>query len=604
MRPTRGLFADPFLRLLALVGVLVVPWFLIGPGGVATGWLAQSGIDVLIVVLAARIYRIPGIERHARRFWVALAVGVSCSVVGDSYRAALAIGGDRSLQANVVQNSIDVAGVLIIVITMLFHPLGGSGRQRLRMWLDAATVLTAVTVFLWYFQVARELSGGRLADRLAFATNAGVLLMVAFGLIKLIFSASAPFHAAAGAVGALGVIGTALAAPAAEMLTGHSDPAVMLLVQVLSCLLVPVGLRMQEVLTRLDGGPRARAEEHRFSRLPYVAVIATQLLLVTGLATVDPGMRIWGVAVGVLIITGLVLARQQVAFRDNERLVSELTNGKEWFSALVQHASDLTVVVGADDTIQYASPAAERALGTTAGRVAGDTLGRRLHPDDQGTLNTLNERLATAMTADAEIRLRRDDGEYRWVHVIATDLRANTSVRGIVWNGRDITESHQLQVELRHQATHDALTGLANRVLLQQRVRETAPDAPICMLLVDLDGFKQVNDSHGHHAGDEVLITAARRISTLLGDAGTVARLGGDEFAVLLPGADPARAAALAALITSTVAEPIPVRGAVVTVGASVGVAAGTSADADRLLRDADDAMYRSKQSRRATTPT
>jgi diguanylate cyclase (GGDEF)-like protein len=194
----------------------------------------------------------------------------------------------------------------------------------------------------------------------------------------------------------------------------------------------------------------------------------------------------------------------------------------------------------------------------------------------------------------------QDDGSHRWLHVIATDLRGNPSVRGIVWNGRDITDARRLQDELRHQATHDALTGLANRVLLQQRVHETPPDRQICVLLIDLDGFKQVNDSHGHHAGDEVLVTVARRITALLGRAGTVARLGGDEFAVLLPAAAPSRARMLADLITAAVCEPIPLSGTVVTVGASVGVACGTPADADGLLRDADEAMYRTKQSRRA----
>jgi len=94
----------------------------------------------------------------------------------------------------------------------------------------------------------------------------------------------------------------------------------------------------------------------------------------------------------------------------------------------------------------------------------------------------------------------------------------------------------------------------------------------------------------------------ARRVTALLGRAGTVARLGGDEFAVLLPGADPGRARMLADLIAAAVGEPIPVAGTTVTVGASVGVAAGTPADADRLLRDADAAMYRTKQARRSAS--
>jgi len=335
-------------------------------------------------------------------------------------------------------------------------------------------------------------------------------------------------------------------------------------------------------------------------------VAATQILLVVALTGTGGGPRIWGVAAGVVLITGLVLARQVAAFHDNERLLTErdesmrrLSEQKEWFSALVQHASDLTVVTGGDpETVAYASPAAQRFLGT---ELTGDALSEQAHPDDLPVLRALTDRLATApgTNADAEIRLRHADGTYRWLHLVGTDLRANPAVGGIVWNGRDITDAHRLQDELRHQATHDALTGLANRALLQQRVRAAAPDARIAVLLLDLDGFKQVNDVHGHHAGDQVLVAVANRVGALLGPAGTLARLGGDEFAVLLPGAGRAEAAEAAELVAAAVAEPIAVTGAVVSVGTSIGIAVGTAADADRLLRDADAAMYRDKQSHR-----
>ncbi|WP_433306855.1 diguanylate cyclase domain-containing protein [Actinoplanes sp. CA-030573] len=601
MRQTGRLTADPVLRVLAAVGVLLVPWFLLGPGGESSSWVVQTGIDLVTLGIAVRLLRLPGNGRHTRRFWAAVTAALVCSTLGDTYQTIVTIAGRESSQSAAVQSGLVVTGMVIVVITMLFHPFGGAGRQRLRMWLDSATVLVAVAVFLWYFLLAGKFSDGRVADRVGASATVAVMMLVTFGLIKLIFSSSAPFHGSAGMVGTLGVTGTAVAAPAAALITG--DSAVMFLAQLTPCLLMPVSLRMQEILTRRDLGRRVTHERRGFSRLPYAAVAATQLLLVAGLAAVDPDLRIWGVAVGVLISTGLVLARQQAAFRDNERLVTELSASREWFSALVQHAADLIVVVGTDDVVQYASPAAGRILGAEAGRTAADTLHPRIHPDDRPVFADLNERLTAGSSAEAEFRVAREDGTYAWLHVVATDLRGNPNVRGVVWNSRDITDSRRLQDELRHQATHDALTGLANRVLLQQKVRETNPELPICMLLLDLDGFKQVNDVHGHHAGDEVLITVARRVTALLGRAGTIARLGGDEFAVLLPGADPARAAVLADLIAASVAEPIEVFGGTVTVGASVGVAAGTPADADRLLRDADEAMYRTKQSRRSEVP-
>ncbi|WP_051808178.1 sensor domain-containing diguanylate cyclase [Actinoplanes subtropicus] len=595
MRQIRGLFADPVLGVLGLLGVLAVPWFLTGAGGSLSSWAVQCGIDLANLWLCTRLYRLPGNGRHGRRFWAAVSVAMACSTVADSYQTMLVVSDRATAQGSTVQTGLVAAGMVVVVVTMLFHPLGGAGRQRLRMWLDAATVLTAVAAFLWYFMLA----GAHLGERLASAVTAAVMLLVTFGLIKLIYSDSAPFDRAPGIIGALGVTGTAVCAPIAMMLTGQAGSPAMYLAQLVPCLLLPVSLRLQERSNRRQAGPRVAAERKGFSRLPYAAVAGTQLLLVGALPTIGAGIRIWGVAAGALISTGLVLARQQAAFHDNERLVTELGAGREWFSALVQQASDLIVVVGTDDMVQYASPAAERVLGVVAGLPAADTIDPRIHLDDRPALDALNRELAGAATAEAELRFVQDDGTHRWLHVIATDLRDNPSVRGVVWNSRDITEARQLQDELRHQATHDVLTGLANRVLLQQRVRQAAPDAPISILLLDLDGFKQVNDGLGHHAGDEVLIAVARRVTAVLGRAGTVARLGGDEFAVLLPGADPDRARVLADLIAAAVAEPIPAAGTVVTVGASVGVATGPPADAERLLRAADEEMYRTKQARR-----
>ena len=115
----------------------------------------------------------------------------------------------------------------------------------------------------------------------------------------------------------------------------------------------------------------------------------------------------------------------------------------------------------------------------------------------------------------------------------------------------------------------------------------------------DFGTTKEVNDGHGHHAGDHVLVTVAQRLRELVGTAGLVARLGGDEFAVLLE-AGVAQAAKLAERITVAVAAPIALADTSVTLGASVGVCVGLPGDADRILRDADTAMYRDKHERKA----
>jgi diguanylate cyclase (GGDEF)-like protein len=155
----------------------------------------------------------------------------------------------------------------------------------------------------------------------------------------------------------------------------------------------------------------------------------------------------------------------------------------------------------------------------------------------------------------------------------------------------------------RHMALHDALTGLATRLLLQDRLNVALENARrhrngLAVLMVDLDRFKEINDTYGHQAGDEVLRITANRLLRGARKVDTVARMGGDEFVVLLPDlSDPQAAVRIAAKITETLAVPIPFDGREMPVSASVGVcaAAAEEFDADAFLRNADAALYRAK---------
>jgi diguanylate cyclase (GGDEF)-like protein len=156
----------------------------------------------------------------------------------------------------------------------------------------------------------------------------------------------------------------------------------------------------------------------------------------------------------------------------------------------------------------------------------------------------------------------------------------------------------------RHMALHDALTGLATRLLLYDRLGVALEHAKrrrtaLAVLMVDLDRFKEVNDTYGHQAGDEVLRVAAKRLLLTVRKEDTVARLGGDEFVVLLPDLiDPRAADAVAAKIVETLAVPVSVHGLEVPVSVSVGVcsAGAEDIDADALMRNADAALYRAKE--------
>jgi diguanylate cyclase (GGDEF)-like protein len=167
---------------------------------------------------------------------------------------------------------------------------------------------------------------------------------------------------------------------------------------------------------------------------------------------------------------------------------------------------------------------------------------------------------------------------------------------------QDMTERNALEAELRHRAFHDALTPLANRALFSDRAdhalaRQRRQGGSLAVLLLDLDGFKTVNDSLGHTAGDDLLIGVAARLSGVLRNGDTAARLGGDEFAVLLEDLDDDDTAfEVAQRVIDEVAKPFRLSGKEIFVGASIGIALGSHGDsADDLLRNADAAMYHAK---------
>ncbi|WP_306338078.1 bifunctional diguanylate cyclase/phosphodiesterase [Streptomyces sp. KL118A] len=272
-----------------------------------------------------------------------------------------------------------------------------------------------------------------------------------------------------------------------------------------------------------------------------------------------------------------------------------------YFRTLVRNTSDVILIVDDDDTVRYASPSARAVFGSAP--PTGSVLPDLVDPRDRDRAC----RMFTALRTGAE----RDAHDYWWVsrdgrrievEVRCSDLRHDPTVRGLVVTLRDVTEQRQLEHELTRRAFHDALTGLPNRTLLLERIerallRGRRESTLTCVLFVDLDDFKIVNDTLGHAVGDRLLTAVGDRLSGTLRRSDTAARLGGDEFAVLMEDAkEPADAEILAAQVVQALSRPFHLPGDSVSVSASVGVATAVdSTGAEELLAHADLALYAAK---------
>ncbi len=263
---------------------------------------------------------------------------------------------------------------------------------------------------------------------------------------------------------------------------------------------------------------------------------------------------------------------------------------------------------GAGGQWLYVSPQIETLLGFTPEEWLADPNWwiQCVHPDDRDAC--LSEEEAALLTvADkrvtTEYRMITRDGRTIWVIDDATIVRDAHGVP-LYWSGMlyDITDRKLLEQQLEQQAFSDSLTGLANRALFLDRVehalaRGLRDQEPVTVMFLDLDDFKNVNDSLGHEAGDELLITVGARLRSCLRPDDTIARLGGDEFAVLLESTSTEGAMALAMRVLEVVGEPYRAEGRALVVLASIGIETGSGSthSASELLRNADVAMYVAK---------
>jgi diguanylate cyclase (GGDEF)-like protein/PAS domain S-box-containing protein len=276
--------------------------------------------------------------------------------------------------------------------------------------------------------------------------------------------------------------------------------------------------------------------------------------------------------------------------------------GEERFLSLARVIELGVVSADARGWVVYANEPAQHLLGLSETDVLGEAWRRVIHPDDQADVIDAAGRVVRLGTKETAVFRVAE----RWIAATAVPLGGAEHRTGWVATLEDITERHRVHARLAHQATHDDLTGLPNRSLVVDRLRQASARRhargsveDLAVLFIDLDGFKEINDTLGHAAGDAVLRVLAHRIAAVLRPGDTVGRVGGDEFVVVLEGVSDDEASILAAHLGEVVAAPIDHDGRPLSVRASVGLALAHPDDTpEQVLRRADEAMYRQKRTR------
>jgi diguanylate cyclase (GGDEF)-like protein/PAS domain S-box-containing protein len=487
--------------------------------------------------------------------------------------------------------------------------------SRLRGLLDAALISGSFLFISWALIMGpsfRGLNGGPLRKVLSVSYPAGDVVMVSLALIVVVGAG----RGARGCLGlvALGIVACAVADGAFVYFTaenGFRAGSAFDAGWVVGYLLI--GLGALKALTSAPGGPvGAGSERVTLARVlaPYAAVgLAAAVALVRYAQGLPFGLFLS--FEGFVLIVALV-ARQFLTLEDNvslnRRLVAKVERGNEElrsreqrFAALGLHSSDPVTIVSPDGVILFQSPSVERVLGWGPEATAGKNLRDMMHPADHKQWWVLIDRALSKPKHEVttEWRVRHGDGSWRSLQSVVTNLMDEPTVAGLVLNSRDITAQKALEEQLRYQAFHDPLTGLANRALFEEQLGQAVhrcrrSGGSLEVIVIDLHNFKAINDLHGNARGDQLLREVGDRVQGTLRDAEVVARLGGDEFAVLLE----AQAAGVgpdvaAERLIESFSRPFGDGTNQVVLQVVVGVAAsGPNGESDKeLLRDADLAM-------------
>ncbi len=589
-------------------------WMIGGFGGEAVT-RAVSGAGTLLLTLAAGIacLRRAALRRgRLRAAWAGIGLGTLSYSLGTAGRIWAELVQGRDLPPS-------PAGYLglvpLVAAGLLAVPVGRQSlANRVRSIVDGLMIACSVLLVSWIVVLDPLLTAGAGgAVPLGYPLGGVVLISVALYLLVLLRRGGPDSGALLLVVGAMVLLGAAHSGYV--LVSPHGDPSAGGALDLLRF----AGFAMVLLAGRRPGtdvpdpGADAPADPQPYAVLvPYAAVLVALACSVVHYAVSGEADSFFANCRTAMIV--LIIARQLLTLLENRHLArhlesrvvrrtTELRASELRFRALVLQSSESVAVIDADSTIRFQSESVERIFGYPASVLLGlrllDVAGRRARPKLAAALESVRDQPLGVVVI--EVPLRHQDGRIRLAEMTITNLVHDPTVRGYVLNTRDIHDATELQEQLVHEAYHDALTGLASRALFRERVLESLERDPtgagVAVLLLDLDGFKQVNDSLGHAAGDDLLVQVAHRLRAAVREGDTVARFGGDEFGVIVEsGTARADAETVAGRIAAALEEPVHVGERELHVAVSIGLAHGAdAADVDQVLRNADLAMYRAK---------
>ena len=604
----------------AVVGAAAyLAWQRLGGASVHLHDLVSEAVFIPLLTALAILFLLAARREDARppmRRALRLLGAAALTVVAGNAVTLFHVAGDGLVPSRSLANLFFLAWYPLTLAAFLSIPVGRRPMNRFKLLCDAGMVLSGAGVALWYF-VLRPLAGAAVTpDAIALALLYPLGdLAVLVGITTIVLRHPLDDHRGAITWLFMGYALAVLADLAFNLVALAGGSRSLLVTDALYlatylALLVGAELFLRSPVTVA----RPRSQHSRLSRaataLPFVAAGATFLLLCV-IALRDWVAPLSGVALGAAAVSVFFGARQLLSYRQNAvRLAEEAVHASEArFRSLVQHSSDLIFVIGADGVIQFASSSVARMIGQPSEELIGSELAALAHPDDVDAVRAFL-RVAgglPAVSPPAEWRFRGCDDTIVRVEAIASNRLADEAVRGIVVNARDVGERKALLDQLAHQAFHDPLTGLANRALFYDRVSHALQlsqreGRAVTVLYLDLDGFKQVNDTMGHTEGDHLLRMIANRLRACARATDTVSRLGGDEFAVLVEDTSVARSTdRLIERIREQMAFPFTLAGREVRISASIGSASTIGGEVDDVLRHADLAMYAAKRAEKGS---